>query len=89
MQGDFGDEAAIGDVGEGVGDGDGEVHALLGLVFPLVFAGPPDAGAVVFAGGGDPGAAGGVGFKGHAAEAAFGLGGAGVGYVDRISAALF
>ncbi len=74
VQVDFGYEAAVGDVGEVVGNGDGDVHALLGLVAPLVFAGPVDGAAVVFVGGEDPGTARGVGLEAHAAEAAFGDG---------------
>ena len=84
----FAEELSVGDVHEAVGDGDGEEHAFLRLVAPLLFVGPPDVRAVTFAGGVDPGVAGGIGLEGEAAEAA-GLGGAaGVVDVDGVGVVL-
>ena len=81
---DLRNEAAVRDVGERVGDRDGEIHAVLRLFAPLVFAGPEDGAAVVFVGGEDPGAAGGIGLEGHAAEPPLGDGVAGVIDVDSV-----
>ncbi len=64
----LGDEPAVGDIDEVAGNGDGEVH-VLDLVFPLVFVGPPHAGADAFAGGVDPRLTGGVVLEGEDAEA--------------------
>ena len=65
---------------------DADVH-VLDFVAPLVFVGPPDAGADAFAGGVDPGVAGGIRFEGDAAEAAGGARMAGVVEVDGIDLA--
>ena len=47
------DELAVGDIDQTVGNGDADLH-VLDFVAPLILVGPPDAGALAFAGGVDP-----------------------------------
>ena len=62
-------EPAVRHIDQPVGNGDADVH-LLCLIAPLVLVGPPHAGPVALAGGGDPDAACRILLESQSAEAA-------------------
>ena len=77
------DKLSVGNIHQAVGNGDADAH-VLNFVAPLIFVGPPDTGADVFARGVDPGMAGRILAEGDAAEAAYLRRIAGVVEVNRV-----
>ena len=80
----FACQPPIGDCHQRIRHGNGDIHALLRLVLPLVFAWPVDIASVILIRGKDPRTPLRIGLEAHSAEPSLGLRRAGIVEVDGV-----